>query len=147
MILWSGNEIFLFCWMGKIQGKYLENVKNVKKILKCFYFVQTFLSQAILLFIAGGREYGFQGTNDEQKSYFWRYHYGSSGQETDIVSLRMLVRSLALLSGLGIQCCLRLQYRSQMWLISLIALEMKAGSFISNLTPTWELAYPAGVGC
>ena len=43
-------------------------------------------------------------------------------QVRDIVPMRMQVRSLALLSGLRIQLCYKLQYRSQMQLGSSVAL-------------------------
>ena len=43
------------------------------------------------------------------------------GLRTDVVSVRMPVPFLALLSGLRIQCCHRLQSRSQIWLRSGIA--------------------------
>ena len=53
----------------------------------------------------------------------------------------MWVRSLALLSGLGIQCCRELWCRWQMWLGSGVAVAVAvavAGSCSFNLTPSLE---------
>ena len=53
-----------------------------------------------------------------------------------LVSMRTGVQSLALLSGLWIQHCCELWRRSQMWLISSVAVAMaKARSGSSSLTP------------
>ena len=54
-----------------------------------------------------------------------------------LVSMRMQVRSLALLSGLRIQRCLELWCKSQMWLRSGVAvLVAVAGRCSSHLTPS-----------
>ena len=53
------------------------------------------------------------------------------------VSMRMRVRSPALLSGLRIQCCHELWCRSQMWLGSHIAVAVvQASSYNSDSTPS-----------
>ena len=57
------------------------------------------------------------------------------GLRTQPVSMRIQVRSLASLSGLGIQRCHELQCRSQKWLGSCVAVAV-AGSCSSNLTPS-----------
>ena len=63
-----------------------------------------------------------------------------------LVSMRMQVGSLALLSGLGIQRCHELWHRSQMRLGSCIAvLVVWAGGYSSNSPLAWELLYAAGV--
>ena len=52
-----------------------------------------------------------------------------------LVSIRMWVWSLVLLSGLRIWCCLKLQHRWQMWLGSGISVAMAyVGSYSSDLT-------------
>ena len=57
-------------------------------------------------------------------------------QQTQLVSMRTCVRSLALLSGLRSQCCQELWCRSQMQLGSSVAVAMvQAGSYRSDLTP------------
>ena len=54
----------------------------------------------------------------------------------------MQVRSLASLSGLGIQHCCKLQPRSQMWLRSIVAMAVaNSGSCSSNSMPSQELSY------
>ena len=53
---------------------------------------------------------------------------GFAGEEADIVSMRMQVRSLASFSGLRIWCCCELQRRSQMWRWS----QMQRGSQIQH---------------
>ena len=53
----------------------------------------------------------------------------------DAFSVRMWVQSLVLPSGLRIQCCSKLQHRSQMWLKSGVALAVVwASSCRSDLT-------------
>ena len=47
---------------------------------------------------------------------FKNSRYGSEGLESDIASMRVWVRSPALLSGLRIQCCHKLWRRSEMQL-------------------------------
>ena len=56
---------------------------------------------------------------------------------TPLVSLRMWVQSLASVIGLRIQHCCELQYRSQMWLRSLVAVAMaQAHNCSSHSTPS-----------
>ena len=60
--------------------------------------------------------------------------------------MRTQVRSLALLSGLSIQCCHELWCRLQMWLGSLVAMAvMQAGSYSSDLTLAWDPPNAEGV--
>ena len=63
-----------------------------------------------------------------------------------MVSLRMQVRSLALLSGLRIWCCHKLQRRLQKQLGSCVA---AAVAYVAAAAPTqplaWELPYAADV--
>ena len=62
--------------------------------------------------------------------------------------MRMLVPSLASLSGLGIWHCRVLWCRSQMRLGSCVAIAVavaQAGSYSSNSTPSLDLPYAAGV--
>ena len=59
--------------------------------------------------------------------------------------MRLQVRSLAMLSGLRVQHCCKLQHRSQMWLRSHVAVavvQASAASLPGLLT--WELPYAAG---
>ena len=59
------------------------------------------------------------------------------GLRTWLVPMRMQVQSLASLSGLRIQCCCKLQHRSQMWFVSSVAVAVLwASSYHSNLTPS-----------
>ena len=67
------------------------------------------------------------------------YPCDSAGLGPEVVSMRIWVPSLALLSGLRIQRCHKLQHRSQMWLRSGVAL---ACSLIRPLAQ--QLAYVAG---
>ena len=63
-------------------------------------------------------------------------------KETQLVSMRMWVRSLASLGGLRIWCCQDLWCRSQMWLGFHIAVTVVlAGS----CTSAWERPYATGV--
>ena len=55
---------------------------------------------------------------------------------TDIVSVRIRVRSLASISGLRIQRCQKRWPRSQMWLRSVAAAVALAGSCSSNCSPS-----------
>ena len=55
--------------------------------------------------------------------------------QTQLVSVRLQVQSLASISGLRLQCCHKLWYRSQMWLGSHGAVE-QAGSYSSDLIPS-----------
>ena len=58
-------------------------------------------------------------------------------KRTPLVSMRMQVGSLALPSGLRIQCCCELRCRLQMWLGSGIAMAVvQAGSCNSHWTPS-----------
>ena len=60
-----------------------------------------------------------------------------SAETTRLISMRMQVRPMASLSGLGIRCCHQLWYRSQMQLGSGVAVAVvQAGSCISNSTPS-----------
>ena len=54
------------------------------------------------------------------------------GLRIQLVSMRMCVQSLASINGLRIRCCHELQRRSQMWLISYVAIA------------AWELPYGMG---
>ena len=66
---------------------------------------------------------------------------------TRLVSTRMWVRSLALLSGLRIQCCHELWWRLQMWLRSRVTVAvMQAGSYKSDLTPSLGTSICCGCG-
>ena len=57
--------------------------------------------------------------------------------KTQLVSMRMCIRSLALLNEIRIQCCCELWYRLQMWLRSHIVVAMvQAGSYSSTSTPS-----------
>ena len=49
---------------------------------------------------------------------------GAQQKQTQLASMRKWVQSLAWLSGLRIQCCPELWYRSQMWPGSSIAVAM-----------------------
>ena len=61
-------------------------------------------------------------------------------------SMRTQVRSLASLSGLRIQGCCELWYKSQTWLGSHVAVAMvQAGSYSSSWTPSWETPYASGM--
>ena len=63
------------------------------------------------------------------------------GVRTRLVSIRMLVRFLASLSGLRILRCCELWYRLQMWLGSGVGVAVaQAGSGSSNSTPCWEIS-------
>ena len=65
---------------------------------------------------------------------------------TRLVSMRIWIRSLALLSVLRIQHCCELWCRSQMQFRSCIAVAVaQAGSYSSDFTPAWALPYAAGV--
>ena len=67
----------------------------------------------------------------------YRSSHRGSAVRTWLVSMRMRIRSLALLSGLRIWYCQELWYRSQMWLRSCTAVAVaKAGSCSSNSTPS-----------
>ena len=60
----------------------------------------------------------------------------AQGKRIRLGTMRLQVRSLALLSGLRIQCCRELWCRSQMLLRSHTAVAVaKGGSYSSNLTP------------
>ena len=66
---------------------------------------------------------------------------------TRLVSMKTWVRSLALLSGLSIQCCCQLWCRLQTWLESWVAAAMTvvvAGSYSSDLTPSLETSIGHG---
>ena len=54
---------------------------------------------------------------------------------TGLVSVRMRVQSMALLSGLRIRCCCKLQHRSQMQIKSRIAVAV-VSTASSNLPPS-----------
>ena len=61
--------------------------------------------------------------------------------------MRMQVRSLALLSGLRIQHCHKLQHRLQMWLGSSVAVAVAvASSCSSHWTPSLETSICRGCG-
>ena len=63
------------------------------------------------------------------------------GLRTWLLSTRLQVPSLALLSGLGIQCCPKLWYRLQMWFGSQVAMAVaQAGSCSSDLTPSLRIS-------
>ena len=67
------------------------------------------------------------------------------GWETNIRSRRRVIQSLALLSGLMIQCCHELQYSLQMQLGSRVTVAVaEAYNCSSNLTLTWELPLATG---
>ena len=67
-------------------------------------------------------------------------------KQTQLVSMRMRVQSLAPLSGLRIQHCRELWCRLQMWLGSGIAVaSAEASSYSSDLTPSLEISYAAPV--
>ena len=51
----------------------------------------------------------------------WSFCCGSAGKEPNIVSMRMQVQSLVLISGLRIWCCCKLWHRSQRWFRSSVA--------------------------
>ena len=63
-------------------------------------------------------------------------HYGAA----EMSSMRMQVRSLASISGSGIQCCPELWYSSQTWLGSGVAVAV-AVALIQTLA--WESPYAA----
>ena len=64
--------------------------------------------------------------------------------KTPTISVRMQVRSLALLKGLRIQHCCKLWPRSQKWLGSGVAVAVAvACSSSSNSTPSLGLSYAA----
>ena len=68
-------------------------------------------------------------------------------KRAQLVSMRMQVRSLALLSVLGIQRCCELCCRSQTWLESCVAVAVvKAGSCSSNSTPSLGTSKCHGCG-
>ena len=58
---------------------------------------------------------------EERKTGFVEFPWQLSRLRTRLVSMRTLVGSLALLSGLRIQCCPELWCRSQTWLGSRVA--------------------------
>ena len=67
-------------------------------------------------------------------------------QQTQLVSMRIGVQSLALLSGLNIRHCHELWCRWQRQLGSCVAVAGgQAGSCSSNLTVAWELPYAVHV--
>ena len=58
-------------------------------------------------------------------------------KQTQLISMRMWVRSLALFSGLKIWCCRELWYRVHTWLASGIGMAVAvAGSCSSDSTPS-----------
>ena len=69
---------------------------------------------------------------------FLEFPLGLRGLRTQLVSTRMWVPSLALLSGLKIWCCCKLWSRLKMRLGSGIAVAMvQPGNCSSNSTPSW----------
>ena len=65
---------------------------------------------------------------------------------TQLVSMRMQVRSLASLSGLRIQHCHELLYSSKTWLsLDLPLLWYRQAAFTLIQTLAWELPYAEGV--
>ena len=68
-------------------------------------------------------------------------------KQIQLVSMRMKVRSLALPSGLRIQCCCELWGRSQMLVGSDVAVAvLQASSYSSNSTPCLETSICCGYG-
>ena len=72
-------------------------------------------------------------------------HCGSVGKGFDVVSLRMRVQSLALLSELRIWCCHRLQHGLQVWLGSGVAMAVAQAPAAALIRPLgWE--HPHAIG-
>ena len=73
---------------------------------------------------------------------FWLWH---SGLRTQLVSMRIQVRSLASLSGLRVQRCCELWCRSQTRLGSRAAVALYRPVGAAPIQPrAWELPYAAG---
>ena len=66
--------------------------------------------------------------------YFWELSLWLSRLRTQLVSMRIQVRSLALLSGIRIWHCCRVRHRSQMWL------HLQLQPWLD----LWELRYATG---
>ena len=87
-----------------------------------------------------------EGAPKSCRKGFWEFLLWLSGLRTQLVSMRMQVSSLASLSGLRIQRCCKLWFRSQMWLIFGVAVAVaQANGYSSSLTQslgtsimTWE---------
>ena len=76
-----------------------------------------------------------------------RVPFVAQSEQTQILSMRVQIRSLASLSGSRIWHCLELWYRSQMWLGSSVAVAVvQAGSCISDSTPSLETSICYGCG-
>ena len=66
-------------------------------------------------------------------------------QQTGLVPVRVQIRYLALLSGLRIWHCRKLQYRSQTWLRPSMAVAVMPAAVASISPLAWELANAASV--
>ena len=109
---------------------------KVGKSKLLYYTIKTYTSFSILR---------LQQSNVLLKKHLWSSRYGSVGWGHNIVSARLRVQFLALLSGLQIQCCCKLWHRSQMWLRSGVAVAVAWASAVAPIGPlVQELPYVAG---
>ena len=79
---------------------------------------------------------------EEKEKLQQKFPLWLSSLRTRLVSMQMLVWSLALLSGLRIHHCHERWYRSQMWLGSGVAVAIAAATF---RLLAWEPSYAVGV--
>ena len=86
------------------------------------------------------------GSSLEVSRAWISFRHGSA-EMNPLVSLRIRVRSLTLLSGFGIQCGHELSCRSQTWLRSCVAVAVvQASSCNSDSTPSLETSICHGYG-
>ena len=74
-----------------------------------------------------------------------RSSLGGAAEWNQLGSMRLWVRSLALLGGLRIQHCCDLQCRSQTWLGSVITVAVPRLAAVALIPPlVWKLPYTVG---
>ena len=145
------NESGFYCQSAFIFGHILLDATLVSKEMKTFsLFLVINWFKAILLWQRN------EGPLSEEGC--WKGKHGvpvvvqqdwCSGNQCELISLRMQVRYLASLSGPGIQRCCELWCRSQKRLGSRVSAAVAvvwAGSFISDSTPTLRTSICHGCG-